>query len=235
MRAGYVSQLESRLERLEADFREMKNHMQRTYFGFEHSVQMSISNTDDYTNSTESPLMPSPPQHMDEVPVLSHHPISPTLAVPAMQNTTNEPSRADFIELCNVWFDKFHRWFPILHQASLLQTLQDQSVSVNLSPYYQVLKAIAAVTLPHVGFVTTLSHDQRQILSAEYAQNIAIHAMEFLSLSSLQAVLIISVLEFGNGKLSKFWNLIALCKRYNLSYFLFPTANFDPGLLQRHL
>lgn len=166
--------------------------------------------------------MPSPPQNIDEVPVLSHQPISPTLVVPTIQPTTNEPSRADFIELCHVWFDKFHRWFPILHQASLLQTLQDQSVTINLSPHYEVLKAIAAVTLPHVGFVTTLSHDQRRILSAEYAQNIAIHAMEFLSLSSLQAVLIISVLEFGNGKLSKFWNLIALCKRYRPACFLFP-------------
>lgn len=167
--------------------------------------------------------MPTPPQNMDEVPILGHHPISPTLAVPTIQSTTIEPSRADFIELCNVWFDKYHRWFPILHQASLLQTLHDQSVSVNLSPHYEVLKAITAVTLPHVGFVTTLSHDQRRVLSAEYAQNIAIHAMEFLSLSSLQAVLIISVLEFGNGKLSKFWNLIALCKRYRLVFSpLFP-------------
>lgn len=163
--------------------------------------------------------MPSPPQNMDGV--LSHQPISPTLAVPTIQPSMNEPSRADFIELCNVWFDKFHRWFPILHHASLLQTLQDQSVSINLSPQYEVLKAIAAVTLPHVGFVTTLSHDQRRILSAEYVQNIAIHAMEFLSLPSLQAVLIISVLEFGNGKLSKFWNLIALCKRYRHVSFPF--------------
>lgn len=164
---------------------------------------------------------------MDEVPVLSHHPISPTLAVPTIQSTTNEPSRADFIELCNVWFDKFHRWFPILHQASLLQALQDQSVSVKLSPHYEVLKAIAAVTLPHVGFVTTLGNDKGRILSAKYAENIAIHAMEFLSLSSLQAVLIISVLEFGNGKLSKFWNLIALCKRYRLvPFFIFPQRSW---------
>ncbi|KAH8655357.1 hypothetical protein BX600DRAFT_515185 [Xylariales sp. PMI_506] len=37
--------------------------------------------------------------------------------------------------------------------------------------------------------------------------------MSTLSLRSIQAVLIISVLDFGSGKLTDFWSMIAICKR----------------------
>lgn len=141
------------------------------------------------------------------------------MQAPTEHDETRNPSRSAFVELCSAWFDKFHGWFPILHPPTIMQTLQDISISLELSPLYVVLKAIAAVTLPHVGFVTSLSHDQRRMISADYAQDIALHAMDSLSLPSLQAVLIVSVLEYGNGKLSKFWNLIALCKRYSVLHF----------------
>lgn len=116
--------------------------------------------------------------------------------------------------LCNVWFDKFHRWFPILHHLSLLNVLEDQGQNLELSPLYVVLKAIAAVTLPSTPCPDTLKQYERQELSYAYCQDITMHSMDNLSLPSLQAVLIITVNELGAGKMSKFWNLVALCKRY---------------------
>jgi hypothetical protein len=38
-------------------------------------------------------------------------------------------------------------------------------------------------------------------------------ALGSLSLQSLQALLIITILDYGAGKLSEFWNLVATCKR----------------------
>lgn len=38
-------------------------------------------------------------------------------------------------------------------------------------------------------------------------------AISQLSLQSLQAVLILTIRDYGAGRLSEFWNLIALAKR----------------------
>ncbi|CRG89095.1 Zinc finger transcription factor YRR1 [Talaromyces islandicus] len=186
LRAGYVLQLENRLDRVEAEIRDLK------------------AQTAQNAHYSQAPVIPSPPSNANEAANQLNEDLPSALAgTPAMQahtehDETRNPSRSAFIELCSAWFDKFHGWFPILHPPTVMQTLQDISISLELSPLYVVLKAIAAVTLPHVGFVTSLSHDQRRVISAEYAQDIALRAMDSPSLPSLQAVLIVSVLEYGN-------------------------------------
>ena len=117
--------------------------------------------------------------------------------------------------LCNAWFQKYHRWFPILHNLSLLNAFEEHSQNLELSPLYIVIKAIAAVTLPNTPTQDTFEQHQREQVSNTYRQEITMHAMDHLSLPSLQAVLIITIIELGAGKMSKFWNLLALCKRYS--------------------
>lgn len=38
-------------------------------------------------------------------------------------------------------------------------------------------------------------------------------AMKQISLQAVQALLILSNIDYGEGKVHEFWNLVALCKR----------------------
>jgi hypothetical protein len=116
-------------------------------------------------------------------------------------------------ELCNAWFERYHPWFPILHKLSVLGTLQDEA-PLSESPLVIVIKAIVAVTIPHWCSSNPLSQEERKRLSELFREHVIIQSISNLSLQSLQAVLIVTNIDYGAGKLSEFWNLVALCKRY---------------------
>jgi len=59
-----------------------------------------------------------------------------------------------------------------------------------------------------------MSQEERKKLSDVLREEVILQAIGNLSLQSLQAVLIVTNLDYGAGKLSEFWNLVALCKRY---------------------
>lgn len=115
--------------------------------------------------------------------------------------------------LCDTWFERYHPWFPILHRLSLLETLDNSMDSVSASPLYIVFKAISAVTLPCWALTNTLNQAQREQLSSHLRGQVIMEALGSLSLQSLQALLIITILDYGAGKLSEFWNVVATCKR----------------------
>jgi hypothetical protein len=128
-------------------------------------------------------------------------------------------SLATLNDLCSVWFERYHPWFPILHKLSVLDTIQSTE-SLADSPLLMVLKAIVAVTLPHWSLTNPLSEEQRKKLSEQFRKQVILHSISDLSLQSLQAVLIVTIIDFGAGRLSEFWNLVALCKRYDTRIFL---------------
>jgi len=130
---------------------------------------------------------------------------------PEANFTTLPP--ATLYELCQIWFGKYHPWFPILHKLSILGTLQDDA-PLSDSPHSIVIKAIVAITLPHWCSSNPLSQEERKKLSDVLREEVILQAIGNLSLQSLQAVLIVTNLDYGAGKLSEFWNLVALCKRY---------------------
>lgn len=116
-------------------------------------------------------------------------------------------------ELCNAWFERYHPWFPILYKLSVLGVLQDEA-SLHTSPLFIVIKAIVAVTIPHWCSSNPLSQEERKQLSEQFREQVILQSISNLSLQSLQAVLIVTNIDYGAGKLSEFWNLVALCKRY---------------------
>jgi hypothetical protein len=115
-------------------------------------------------------------------------------------------------ELCNAWFERYHSWFPILHKLSILGKLQDDA-PLSESPFFIVIKAIVAVTIPHLCSSNPLSQEERKRLSEQIREQVILQSISNLSLQSLQAVLIVTNIDYGAGKLSEFWNLVALCKR----------------------
>jgi hypothetical protein len=118
--------------------------------------------------------------------------------------------------LCSDWFQKYHAWFPILHQPSLLDILQS-STGPSTTIQSIVLRAIAAVVIPHCEQTSSLTREQRQKLSDDLRGQIVIEAISHLTLQSLQAVLILTIRDWGMGRLIEFWNLVALAKRCLLS------------------
>jgi hypothetical protein len=109
--------------------------------------------------------------------------------------------------------EKYHSWFPILHQPSLLEVLQTSPFLPNTVQYI-VFRAIAAVTITHSYPSDSLTNNQRHTLSNELRGQVIMEAIGQLSLQSLQAILILSIREYGSGRLAEFWNLVALAKRY---------------------
>lgn len=136
---------------------------------------------------------------------------------PGEHSPTNNSIRFDPLsypvlsELCSIWFKRYHPWFPILHQPSLTASLQNLEGSEALREYLTV-KAICAVTLTHYESPLVSAGERRQ-WSESLRESVCYRAMQQLSLQSVQALLIISNLEYGDGRFEQFWNVIALCKR----------------------
>lgn len=157
----------------------------------------------------------------DEELSVSHPPNRPLLASPNTNSETDTLSRRSIqfdplsypvlSELCSIWFKKYHPWFPILHQPSLTTSLQHLE-SLESSNQYLVIKAICAVTLVHYES-PLVSIDERKQWSNSLCDAICCQALKQVSLQCLQALLILSNLDYGEGRFEQFWNLIALCKR----------------------
>ena len=78
-----------------------------------------------------------------------------------------------------------------------------------------VLKAILALTLPQWSLATAISQEQRLEIATRLQAEVIMYASTNLSLQSLQAALIITIIDYGAGDLHRFWNIIAVCKRYD--------------------
>lgn len=117
-------------------------------------------------------------------------------------------------ELVNTWFSDYHCWIPILHKVSLLKIMRSSAHLVD-SPLNILFKAITAVTITcrRETKIGGLSDRDRQRLSLNFRGQVVSEAMGHLSLQSLQALIIISILDYGSGNFSEFWNVIAICKR----------------------
>ncbi len=117
-------------------------------------------------------------------------------------------------ELVDTWFSDYYRWIPILHRPSLLDTLQTSASLPDTSVYiiFKAIMAVAATTSKKTESFQIPAED-RQRLALSFRCQVVMEAMGSLSLQSLQALLIIAILDYGAGKLSDFWNLVALGKR----------------------
>lgn len=174
-----------------------------------HSCTPSTASSQYYTQST----MPARGPTEDAPDGIPHEP-SPITAPPGRDQAyalIDPLSPVLAVELCGIWFETFHPWFPILHQPSLSEKLGTSS-SLKQCSHYLTIKAIAAVTLPHSRSMLATTSELRKY-SKRLRDQVLLEAVEQSSLQSVQALLILSNLECGEGRSSKFWSLIALCKR----------------------
>ncbi|KAI9929456.1 hypothetical protein MW887_000928 [Aspergillus wentii] len=104
-------------------------------------------------------------------------------------------------ELQSVWLQKYHPWFPIMHHTSIVSAFSEPSL---------VQKAITAVI---IWDIPGLPLEQRQSQSEKLRQEAILAAMPSLNLASIQALLILAILYWGEGSWTMYSNVIAMCKR----------------------
>jgi len=119
--------------------------------------------------------------------------------------------KSEISRSCHIWFEKYHPWFPLLHQQSLLQCL-DNSTDIASTGRPLVLQAIAAATLGSVDNVNIPPKDfHDQVIELRNATVLA--SLNAPCLDSVQALLVLSMLQYGNGCVTEAGNLLAMCRK----------------------
>jgi hypothetical protein len=106
------------------------------------------------------------------------------------------------------WFKFCHPWFPILHRPSFPFNLESWT-DFDFSKYFIIVKAIASVSMSYNYSLPFVKRNNSQRLRHE----VIIHAVDSLSLQSLQAILIVAIGDLGAGRLLSCWNVLALARR----------------------
>ncbi|KAJ5168412.1 uncharacterized protein N7482_004006 [Penicillium canariense] len=212
LRAGYIAKLDRRLIELEQRVWMLEGHSKESAGNDQEVSTPGVSHPDASINAVYSGEKDLP---------MPNAPSQTALTTPNASSDDNTLARHSFqfdpfsypvlSELCSIWFKRYHPWFPILHQPSLMDSLQHLKGSETLSQRLAV-KAICAVTLTHYES-PLVSADEREHWSDRLRESVYFQALQQACLQSVQALLIISNIEYGSGRFEKFWNVIALCKR----------------------
>ena len=115
-------------------------------------------------------------------------------------------------ELCAIWFDKHHPWFPILHQPTVTQSL-NHLTNLASSTRCLLFQAILAVTLQDSTSLSLTPSKLRQ-WQDHLSSSITLGVMNLSTLDALQAGLILSHFHYGERKIMSSWNMLAVCRRY---------------------
>lgn len=178
---------------LEQEFKAFKSHVNQ---------QLATATTPQQPQSPEShtTVDPSPPEPLSESAALG--------------NLFGRPSLDTYRNYCRIWFDRYHSWFPILHQPTILGLCDDNSSRPG-SPAFLILDAISVVIIStqQAPVDTGLDRDQ---FCRNLTDEIILAAIHDMSFRKLQALLILTMAEYGSGRMIDFWNLISLCKRHVL-------------------
>lgn len=215
LRAGFVSQLEQRLERLEGRVRELEQgagHAAQTLDSEMHAANPEQNNLTPAVLAAQEDTFQKEPAEVIPEPGPQPGPES-EMRLEAMEPPAvfDPLSYTTMCDLCAIWFRDYHPWFPILHQPSLDEALTHPS-QLQASEHYLVIQAIVAVTLQHYQGLS-VTPEQRRHSSGAIRDAVVIDAIKMTSLQSVQALLILSTLDYGEGRTSQCWNLLGLCKR----------------------
>jgi len=195
LRAGYVSALERRLASVEHQINDLKSGKrdQQNTVSIQEAQQLQP-----FPASSSSSSCPNGIHHLE----LSK--CEQLLAENAIYSLESRKG------LCTQWFEKYHPWFPILHQISFSEELAKPCLFC--SPQLIVYKAIVAVTGSSLG-IPGSKHPFASHFDEMIRKEIILDAIDSNSLRSLQALLILTIMDYGYGRLSHVWNLLSICKR----------------------
>ncbi|KAK5074695.1 hypothetical protein LTR64_000900 [Lithohypha guttulata] len=207
LRAGYVTELESRIESLQGQFDALKN---------------SLTSTPVVTTSATPSLIIEPQQqfHLPEIsPAANSFPRKPINGTSrhlaerngAVADLMSLPS-SYFHTLADFWFKEDHNWLPILEYERIQASLAELPDTVDYIPDV-VLRAVIALKIEYSSQAISLGYKGRRRLSLHLRSEVLTEAMANPSLSSIQALFIIALLDFGSDNIPSTFNIMSMCRR----------------------
>ncbi|KAF7509379.1 hypothetical protein GJ744_008102 [Endocarpon pusillum] len=211
LRAGYVSELERRLNIVEQELQQLKQHQTE--------ARGQIDAGTDFHVFSPWPAPMQPSAHAEgEVDFFSGIPDHVKDAGDgATAYELQHLSPAMISNLCEVWFKEYQPWCPILDRHQVFASLQNASSSQPGTGMDINLKALLCLTVSHSSPAISLGYDGRRRLSRHLRSEVILEAMRMSRSQSLQALLIIVIYHYGYGNLSEAWNLLSVCKRMCVS------------------
>ena len=114
--------------------------------------------------------------------------------------------------LVETWFKDCQPWAPIIRRTDIQQGLQNLTWPVrNIDSV--VLRAVLAIATPFSSQLINFGYEGRRRLSEYLRAQVLSEALSVVSLSSLQALLIICILDYGFDNISSSWSLLSVCRR----------------------
>lgn len=123
-------------------------------------------------------------------------------------STASVLRKSDLAQSCNLWFEEYHTWFPLMHQQTLAQCLEEYT---NISDTGRPL-VLQAITVAALGS-TSRPQEGTESLKSELKNATVLEALNSSCLDSIQALLVLSMLQYGNGHLTEAGNLLAMCRK----------------------
>ena len=117
-----------------------------------------------------------------------------------------------FLGLVDLWFKECQPWFPILKRSKLEQSLESLTAPVERIDDI-VLRALIALSFSHSSAAIIYGYNGRRQVSHHLRAEVLVEAMAKVSLDSLQALLIIAIMDYGNDDIPSTWSLLSVCRR----------------------
>ncbi|KAK5954606.1 hypothetical protein OHC33_004328 [Knufia fluminis] len=201
LRAGYVAELESRLESLERQMETIRS-------------QPTIVPTTPMVHSGSHAQLDSPRN-------TSHGSKShPRTTEPSNVITDTNAAVADlmtlplsyFYTLADAWFNDEHRWAPILRYDHIQSSLRALPNPVDHIPDV-ALRAVITLKITYSSPAIALGYRGRRRLSMHLRSQVLVEAMAKPSLGSIQALFIIALLDCGSDDIPSTFNIMSMCRR----------------------
>ncbi|KIW58368.1 hypothetical protein PV05_02893 [Exophiala xenobiotica] len=223
LRAGYVSQLETRIENLEEQLASLKQQQQHRPPSMEFAAAAMPT-------PTPGPVA-TPTPGPNQVPPTTLSPHNPPFASPAAsiastirerqhKHTDSDAAVADLSTLpheymhtlVDLWFKENQPWLPILSRHSIQAALDTLPHPLTYIPD-MVLKAVIAVQIAYSSQAICLGYNGRYRLSQYLRSQVINEAFSKPSPNSLQALVVIAILDYGCDNIPSTFSLLSVCRR----------------------
>jgi hypothetical protein len=115
-------------------------------------------------------------------------------------------------DLADLWFKETQPWLPILNWQHIQVALESLPSPINRIDDI-VLRAVIALTVAYSSQAISLGYRGRRRLSLYLRSEVLVEALAKPSSTSLQALLIIAILDWGSDDISSTFSLLSVCRR----------------------
>jgi hypothetical protein len=115
-------------------------------------------------------------------------------------------------DLTDLWFKETRLWFPILnwqHSQVALDSLASPISRIDDI----VLRAVIASTVAYLSQAISLGYHGRRRLFLHLRSEVLVEALAKPNSTSLKALLIIAILDWGSDDISSTFSLLSMCRR----------------------